>query len=43
MVVVNGVAGVAILVVSVVLSAGTLAAVTKGMLWTLKRRTTREQ
>jgi hypothetical protein len=38
MAVVNGVAGVVILGVSCVLSAVALAGITKGLLWTLKRR-----
>ncbi len=42
MVVVNGVAGVVILGVSYVLSAVALAGITKGLLWTMNRRS-REQ
>lgn len=42
MAVVNGVAGVLVLVVSVALSAGAVAAITRGLLWTMKRRN-REQ
>lgn len=38
MVVVNGVAGVVVLVVSCALSAGSLMLITKGLLRTMKRR-----
>lgn len=42
-VVVNGVVGVVILGVSYALSAVALAGITKGLLWTMKRRTNEQR